>query len=298
MFALMTSAGLLAIQAGALAARWDGMEIHLGFKPQLIDGQPFVHTLDLEKNIKPLIHGVAPIPRTNRVVVIDPGHGGENTGTKSVIDGTYEKEFTLDWAKRLAAILTTNGWVVFMTRTNDADVPNSNRVDFAEAHKADLFVSLHFNAPSETQSGVETYCLTPTGMSSTLTRDFEDDASLVFPNNAFDSENLEYAVKFHRALLRVNGMADHGVRRARFMTVLRGQHRPAVLIEGGFLSNPNEARRIADPEYRQKLAEALSTALVDGTDAAHSNTIAGSGNSGLRPETGGSPFGTNGLPSH
>jgi N-acetylmuramoyl-L-alanine amidase len=54
---------------------------------------------------------------------------------------------------------------------------------------------------------------------------------------------------------------DRGVRRARYQTVLPGQNRPAVLIEGGYLSNPREARRIADPQYRQKLAEAVARAL-------------------------------------
>jgi N-acetylmuramoyl-L-alanine amidase len=98
-------------------------------------------------------------------------------------------------------------------------------------------------------------------MSSSLIRDFEDDTTLIFPNNAFDTQNLQYAVRLHRALLEVRGNADRGVRRARFMGVLRGQNRPAVLLEGGYLSNPAEARRIMDPEFRQKLAEAVASAL-------------------------------------
>jgi N-acetylmuramoyl-L-alanine amidase len=69
-------------------------------------------------------------------------------------------------------------------------------------------------------------------------------------------------------------MPDHGLRRARFMVVLRGQRRPAVLIEGGYLSNPREARRIADPAYRQKLAEAVAEVLAEEpeTSAATSST--------------------------
>jgi N-acetylmuramoyl-L-alanine amidase len=62
-------------------------------------------------------------------------------------------------------------------------------------------------------------------------------------------------------MLRKTGRKDRGVRRARFMTVLRDQHRPAVLLEGGYLSNPEEAKLIATPEYRQKLAEAVAEAL-------------------------------------
>jgi N-acetylmuramoyl-L-alanine amidase len=162
-------------------------------------------------------------------------------------------------------LLAGNGWRVFLTRTNDLDMSLSNRIAFAEAHKAGVFLSLHFNssAPNDQQAGLETYCLTPTGMPSTVTRGFGDDAGLAFPNNAFDAENLQLALRVHRALLQVNGRHDRGVRRARFLGVLRGQHCPAILVEGGYLSNPQEARRIADPAYRQRLAEALAQALVD-----------------------------------
>jgi N-acetylmuramoyl-L-alanine amidase len=98
-------------------------------------------------------------------------------------------------------------------------------------------------------------------MPSSLTRGYNDDPDQVFPNNAFDMENLQYAVRLHRALLKAGETADRGVRRARFLAVLRGQRRPAILIEGGYLSNPDEARRIADPAYRQRLAEAVARAL-------------------------------------
>jgi N-acetylmuramoyl-L-alanine amidase len=137
-------------------------------------------------------------------------------------------------------------------------------VAFADEHKADLFISLHFNsaAPNQRQAGLETFCLTPSGMPSTLTRGYEDDASQVFANNGYDAENLQLAYRLHQALLKENGLADRGVRRARFLGVLRGQNRPAVLIEGGYLSNPQEARRIADPAYREKLAEAVADALL------------------------------------
>lgn len=263
-YALSTTNGVFMLRVGSLVAHWDGLEVRLAFAPQLVDRQPYVHALDLKKTLQPLVLG-CPVHflRTNLTIVIDPGHGGEDSGAKSVLGHRYEKEFTLDWAQRLAGLLTTNGWRVFLTRTNDTELSLSSRIAFAEAHKAGVFVSLHFNsaAPNEQQAGLETYCLTPTGMPSTLTRGFGDDATLAFPNNAFDAQNLQFASLVHRALLQVNGRCDRGVRRARFLGVLRGQHCPAILVEGGFLSNPQEARRIADPEYRQKLAEAVAQAL-------------------------------------
>lgn len=263
-YALNTSNGALVLRGGSQIATWNGLELRLGFAPQMIDNQMFVNALDLKKTVLPLLNnGVLFQSKTNSIIVIDPGHGGENAGAKSILGNRYEKEFTLDWARRLASLLTAKGWQVYLTRGNDTDLALSNRVAVAEQRKADLFVSLHFNsaAPDEQQSGLETYCLTPSGMPSSLTRGFEDDSRLTFPNNSFDPQNLQLACSVHRALLRVNGAHDRGVRRARFPGVLRGQQRPAILVEGGYLSNPHEARLISEPGYRQKLAEAVANGI-------------------------------------
>jgi len=99
-----------------------------------------------------------------------------------------------------------------------------------------------------------------------LTRGYDDTASQNFPDNQFDAQNLQFAVRLQDALLHASGEEDRGVRRARFMGVLAGQKRPAILIEGGYLSNPHEAKRIEDPEFRQKLAEGVAAALRQGED--------------------------------
>jgi N-acetylmuramoyl-L-alanine amidase len=263
-YAVGSSNGVMVLEIGSRDATWNGVEIDLGFAPEFIDGEVFMSGLDLQKNLKPLLcDPPLTFPQTNRVIVIDPGHGGANTGTHSVLDGRFEKEFTLDWAKRIKPLLEQEGWTVFLTRDSDVYVTNSDRVVFANSHHADLFVSLHFNsgAPDTKQNGLETYCFTPTGMPSTLTRGYEDNWSENLPNNAFDAQNLQLAVKMHSALVHAIGMEDRGVRRARFIEVLRGQECPAILIEGGYLSNPAEARKIESADYRQKLAEAFATAL-------------------------------------
>jgi N-acetylmuramoyl-L-alanine amidase len=152
---------------------------------------------------------------------------------------------------------------VFLTRTNDTDVSLADRVAFASRHHADLFISLHFNsaAPNTSQNGLETYCLTPTGMPSTLKRGYSDLWTDHYPNNNYDVGNLELALRLQSSLLRATGEEDRGIRRARFMSVLQGQQCPAVLIEGGFLSNPAEAKKIENPAFRQKLAEGVAEAL-------------------------------------
>ena len=262
-YALYTANGNFTLGAGSRVMSWDRMQLSLGFAPQVIGGELYLHSLDLKKTLRPLATGMPKLASVSRII-IDPGHGGENAGTRSVAANRHEKEFTLDWAERLGSLLSADGWQVVLTRTSDVDLSLSNRTAIADSHKAELFISLHFNsaAPDEAEAGLETYCLTPAGMPSTVTRGFPDDASLVFPNNSFDQQNLQVAAGIHRALLQVNGSRDRGVRKARFLGVLRNQKRPAILIEGGYLSNPREARLIAEPAYRQKLAEAVAQGLA------------------------------------
>jgi N-acetylmuramoyl-L-alanine amidase len=262
-YELRAAGGVIALTAGSSLAHFNGLNYWLGYAPRLTNGELLVHSLDARKNLLPLAQLSTPPHETNPVVVIDPGHGGENTGARSVRDDRFEKDFTLDWALRLQPLLEGRGWKVYLTRTNDVDLILPDRVALAAERKASLFLSLHFNsAARRDQSGLETYCLTPAGLPSTLTRDYEDDTALAFPNNAFDSQNLRYALRLHRSLVGTTGGVDRGVRRARFMGVLRTQNRPAVLLEAGYLSNPREAQLIGQPEYRQKLAEAVAKALL------------------------------------
>ena len=257
--------GALTLQSGSLIAHWNGVEFRLGFAPQISDGHIHIHPVDARKHLEPLLDGIPRPGKSSPLIVIDPGHGGTDAGSRSTIDAGWEKEYTLDWARRLQGLLLARGWTALLTRSGDTTLALSNRVAFAEQHQADFFISLHFNsaAPNHAEAGLETYALTPAGLPSSLTRGYKDDATLNFPNNEYDAQNLSAALRLQRALLQVNGHADRGVRHARFLTVLQGQNRPAVLVEGGYLSNPQEARRIADPAYRQKLAEAVATALIE-----------------------------------
>jgi N-acetylmuramoyl-L-alanine amidase len=261
-YAFTSPRGTLKLQADSQLAQWNGLELRLGYNPRLISGWLHLHTLDVQKNLLPLLADGVSFTNTNRLVVIDAGHGGKDGGTRSVLPGKLEKDYALDWALRLKPLLEAQGWRVLLTRTNDIDLPLPVRVSIAEAANADLFLSLHFNAATGNgHAGVETYCLAPFGMPSNLTRGYEDNTAMTFPNNRFDAANLQVALRVHREVLAATGGPDRGVRRARFLTVLRGQNRPAVLIEGGYLSNATEAALVDSPEHRQKLAEAIARAL-------------------------------------
>lgn len=260
-FQIRSAAGAFQLTIGTRIASWNGYKFHLGFAPTATNGVPFVHGLDADKNLAPLLQVNLPVPRGRGVIVLDPGHGGNAVGTKSTLGNFYEKDYTLDWAKRLKPLLEARGWRVVLTRTGDRNVELAERVLIAEQQQADLFLSLHFNAAAAGAAGLETYCLTPAGMASTLTRNYPDPVNIALPGNSRDFENMRLAMRIHRSLLQNIGMTDRGVQRARFMDVLKTQQRPAVLIEGGYLSDRNEAKLIHSADYRQKLALAVAKAL-------------------------------------
>gem|GEM_PF-345460 len=262
-FLLRAQQAAIELRLGSVWAWCNGSMWSLGFAPRLINGLPHVHLLDVLKNLRPLLDRSGGPPVARRSILIDPGHGGRDSGTHNSVTGAWEKDLTLDWAMRLARLLLARGWQVYMTRTNDVALSPAERVALAENSQAALFLSLHFNAVAgnRTLAGIETYCLTPAGLPSSLVRDEPDDPGQVYPNNAFDEANLQVAFELHRALVQRTGAPDRGLRRARCLGVLRWQNRPAVLVEGGYLSNPTEARRIASPDYRQAMAQALADAL-------------------------------------
>ena len=245
---------------GTQSAYWNGRTVLLGYAPKLVKGHPSLHRSDLEHTLLPLIRERPQETHQGKILVIDPGHGGGDPGSHSVAGGRVEKDLTLDWALRVRALLTNSGWRVYLTRTNDSEITPTNRAAFAQHVHADLFVSLHMNSISSAEySGIETYCETPAGVPSNAVRGSEDQAAV--PNNVFDDQNISWAMRLHQAVLRKTGAADRGVRRARFIAVLKYQKCPAVLVEGGYLSNPREAALLITPVYRQQLAEAVAAAL-------------------------------------
>lgn len=222
-------------------------------------GQVLLSRLDLTKLVEPVlrpnrIKGMNPI----RTVVIDPGHGGHDRGATSIYGD--EKNFALDTSLRLREILLRRGMKVQMTRTTDVFIPLEQRAAFANQYRDAMFVCIHFNAGSDFGTGIETYTLAPRFVPST--GDDSPSASCMLPcaGNVEDPENMALATAMHASLLSRLPMVDRGIKRARFC-VLRLATIPAVLIEGGFVSNPQEASRIATPAYRQAEAEAIALAI-------------------------------------
>ena len=207
-------------------------------------------------------------------VVIDPGHGGRDTGTIGPT-GLREKDITLDVAKRLAKLIRERmGSEVILTRTKDVSVPLGARTRLANQRKADLFLSIHVNSSRyHSVDGVETFYLNFTRSRADLELAARENAgsdmsihqlSSLVQKIALDDkiqESRDFAAVIqtavHRLARRNNSRArDRGVKKAPFV-VLIGAQMPSVLVELGFISNPAEERRMKKASYRQKLAEAL-----------------------------------------
>lgn len=260
-FHLITHWGVFGLAAQARYAVFNGWKIYLGYPLRQTNGVPYIHRLDAENNLRPLVGSYHPVPAPTKTICIDAGHGGTHNGTKSVLGDYFEKTYSLDWAVRLRPLLERKGWRVVMTRTGDQTMSIDERVAVADKYNADLFISLHFNAAGKGARGLETYCTTPRGMPSTLTRGYSDPMRIILPNNPHNAANMHLAAKVHNSLIRNVRMTDRGIRRARFMSVIAKQKRPAILVEGGYLSDPMEARLIGSSRYRQQLAEGVAKAF-------------------------------------
>lgn len=224
--------------------------------------QLWIAGVDVLKAVDPVLRqGRSSMKSGIRTVVIDPGHGGSDTGARG--SRSLEKVLTLDLARRVERLLEPAGVQVILTRTRDETMSLPERVEFAERKRADLFVSLHFNSGGSAE-GIETYCVPPAGAPSTAVpfgRFYGRGDDAACSGNRSDERNAWLAHSVHRALIKATGANDRGVRRARFV-VIRDAPCPAILVESGFLSNRQEEARVASTEYRDKLAKAIADGIL------------------------------------
>jgi N-acetylmuramoyl-L-alanine amidase len=217
-------------------------------------------------------------PAGSYLVVLDPGHGGSNTGAAGVIEGVFEKRLTLAMAYLVAARLEqVPGVIVIMTRTEDRYLTLRARSRLANAVGADAFVSLHFNAsPGRAQRGFETWVLAPEAMAvdahairagdGPLRPGVPDDVAAILDDverNAAQDEALALAAGMQARLAQVWGPTnDRGVRQGS-QDVLMGLTMPAVLVEMGFIDQAVEGQLLLDAATRDRLADAVARAILD-----------------------------------
>jgi N-acetylmuramoyl-L-alanine amidase len=247
-------------QAGTSEFHINGVRFFSDY-PLLVRGdENLISALDVARIIEPVL-------RPNKIsagkqidtVVLDPGHGGNDSGTAGPRGN--EKNYTLDVALSAREELLRAGFKVEMTRSADQNISLEDRVAFANRFPHALFISIHFNS-ADAGAGVETYTLAPAGVPSNAST--EDHPAAVdvewHPGNAHDPANIALAAAVQGAVLSRVSTFDRGVRHARFQ-VLRDIRIPAVLVEAGFLNDPVEGMHIASPQYRQQLGHAIGQAV-------------------------------------
>jgi N-acetylmuramoyl-L-alanine amidase len=216
-----------------------------------------------------------------RTVVIDPGHGGLETGAQGPA-GTFEKDVTLQIARKLRALLVNDlGLQVFLTRDRDEDVDLDARTAVANNYKADLFLSIHANAShARAAAGTEVYFLSYQASDEESRRLAQaegaiapayDPAAGAAPDLALilwdmaQAEHLEessaLASRIQEELAVVRGSDGRGVKQAPFR-VLVGAAMPAVLVEVAFISNPEEEKLLVSDAFQTKVASALMRGIA------------------------------------
>jgi len=207
-------------------------------------------------------------------IVIDPGHGGHDTGTIGP-NGLEEKDLVLDVSRRLGKLLQTRlGAEVIYTRKDDTFIPLETRTAIANEESADLFVSVHANSSHDPDArGVETYYLNFTSSPEALEVAARENAvseksihelqdlvkKIALKEKIEESQEFASDVQnsLHSGLAAKNpGVRDRGVKKAPFI-VLIGANMPSILAEISFVSNPGDERRLETSDYRQKIAESL-----------------------------------------
>ncbi|MBX2812611.1 MAG: N-acetylmuramoyl-L-alanine amidase [Myxococcales bacterium] len=212
------------------------------------------------------------------LVVLDPGHGGEQNGTTS-LDGVHEKVLVLEVALGVRAYLQQASIDVRMTRMDDRDIPNPDRPQLADRLSADAFVSIHLNhSPDPTRRGWETYVLSAEASDARTQQLLEQEEGMSVDTMSASSD-LAFILKdlargaTHKRSIRlakhiqdsVRGrpglLPSRGLRQGPFV-VLSGHKAPGVLVELGYLSNTDQAAFFSSQEGQQEAARILSQGIL------------------------------------
>jgi len=247
--------------SGSREAMINGARSWLCFPLIEQDGKYLVSRTDVAKTIEPLVRPHR-VPNVGKVetIVLDPGHGGHDKGQLSRYGP--EKEFALDVARKLRPLLQAKGLRVIMTREGDYFVPLEVRAKIANAARNSIFVSIHFNATNDNPNatGFEIFSFTPRGAPSTSDSAVALSSFNMQPGSEVDAQSMALSACIYHSLLGHITEYDRGIKRARF-AVLRLTKVPAVLIEGGFLTERGESRLISNKDWRGKLAAAIGVGI-------------------------------------
>lgn len=235
-----------------------GVKTYFLYPPYVKDNRIYISELDLLKVIDPVFRSKQQAKIGMKTIVIDAGHGGKDPGALS---GAYvEKNINLQIAARLKKTLEKFGFRVIMTRSSDVFLELKERTDLVAKYKPDLFISIHSNASpsSSDKRGIETYCVTPLGASSTSSSTIE---TVNHESNAYEQNSTRLAHEIHKAVLSATDAVDCGVRNSRFYVITHSPC-PAILLEVGYITNAKEASALTTAKYQEQIVQGILNGLA------------------------------------
>lgn len=256
---IRNNADVLNMNLNRRIAQFNGIKVWF-YSPAKLDkyGDLRIGRNDIEKIMCPLFNRQAPLPRNIKRIVVDAGHGGEDSGA---IGAKYkEKDLNLALSRKIKTALEAKGFEVIMTRDEDKFLTLDERSEFAEKQKADIFICVHHNAAASSPlaHGIETYSLTAAGEAGSHDRTHTDQSER--KGNKFDTENIVLNYLVQSKMIEKTSAYDRGVKFARYKVLVQAPC-PAILLEAGFVSNKKEEDALNTDTRQKNIADAVAEAV-------------------------------------
>jgi len=235
----------------------NGVQVYFLYPMLIKNSEPYISEVDFLTCLDPLLRYKTPVKLGMKTIMVDAGHGGSDPGA---INGSHkEKVYTLQIAKRLQTQLEKLGFRVIMTRTGDTYPTLQERAALCKKYKPDLYISIHCNSStSKTPAGIETYRAVPVGGTETKGSKVKTEKQSA---NEFDANSSRLAYEIQKGMLAATGGTDRGTRH-QAIYVIGNASCPAVLVEVGYLSNEAEVKKIASPDYQNKIVSGILAGLA------------------------------------
>ena len=280
MMILSTAEGLKAAKAARAEKNRDQKSGHKRGREQ--DSEPQISTIDDAQGAKTASVAAGKIYKSTKgkLIVIDPGHGGSDSG--AVGNGLKEKSVVLATSKKLGALLQKRGYKVLYTRSTDVFINLRSRTAFAAKKNADMFISIHANAApnasaASKMSGVETFFLSPARSERSKNAAALENRGDLEDMNTFSKQtflnflNREKIISSNKLAIDIQSYMlssvkksfssrDGGVREAPFW-VLVGATMPAVLVEMGYITHPQEGKNLGKSAYQDRIAQGIANGV-------------------------------------
>nr|WP_314119236.1 N-acetylmuramoyl-L-alanine amidase [uncultured Campylobacter sp.] len=280
MMILSTAEGLKAAKSARAEKSKDQKSGHKRGREQ--DSEPQISTIDDTQGAKTASVAAGKIYKSTKgkLIVIDPGHGGSDSG--AVGNGLKEKNVVLATSKKLGALLTKRGYKVLYTRSTDVFINLRSRTAFAAKKNADMFISIHANAAPNASSalkmsGVETFFLSPARSERSKNAAALENRGDLEDMNTFSKQtflnflNREKIISSNKLAIDIQSYMlssvkksfssrDGGVREAPFW-VLVGATMPAVLVEIGYITHPEEGKNLGKSAYQDRIAQGIANGV-------------------------------------